>query len=72
MENAKEKFTSVRVSNDLHKALSYAKIETGKNIEIMTQEAVKAYLLELGFLKESGEVNKPEPIVTEKSDLTEE
>ena len=56
---------SIRLSSNLHKALKYAKIETGKSTEMLVSDAIKSHMLKLGFLKESGELNKPDAIPIE-------
>ena len=53
---------NIRLSVTTSKALKYARIETGKSNEQIVEESLKKHLLELGTLKESGELNKPEPI----------
>ena len=50
---------NIKISENIDKAIKYAKIETGKTRETMVEEALHEYLLKLGFLKEDGEVDKP-------------
>jgi len=67
-DDIKTRYTNIRLNTEMYKALCYAKIETGDNIETLTQNAIKMYLIHLGMLKESGEVNKPDPIVLKQED----
>lgn len=63
---------SIRISKDIDKALKYAKIELSKSKEAIVEDALKEYLCKLGFLKESGEVTKPSPVVVPKENIVEE
>ena len=73
-EEQKEKYAriNIKLKTNVHKALQYARIELSAGTEEIVEEAIKAHLLKLGFLKETGEVNKPEAIpISNTSNLEE-